>query len=88
MNNLSAKIRGRHVRYRLAGAVSMMTFAVYLFSLRNEFVLWDDEYYVTQNPHIRSFDTAFFRWAFFDFYAANWHPLTWISHALDYAVWG
>ena len=31
---------------------------------------------------------TFFRWSFFDFYAANWHPLTWISHALDYAVWG
>ena len=31
---------------------------------------------------------TFFKWAFFDFYAGNWHPLTWISHALDYAVWG
>jgi tetratricopeptide (TPR) repeat protein len=22
------------------------------------------------------------------FYAGNWHPLTWLSHALDYAIWG
>ena len=49
---------------------------------------WDDDLYILENPHIRSFDPAFFKWAFFDFYAANWHPLTWISHALDYAVWG
>ncbi len=42
----------------------------------------------SENPYIRSLDLAFFKWAFFDFYAANWHPLTWISHALDYAVWG
>jgi Tfp pilus assembly protein PilF len=40
------------------------------------------------NPHIRSLDAAFFKWAFFDFYSANWHPLTWMTHALDYAFWG
>jgi tetratricopeptide (TPR) repeat protein len=22
------------------------------------------------------------------FHAANWHPLTWLSHAIDYAIWG
>ncbi len=61
---------------------------VYLSSLKNDFVGYDDSTYVVDNPHIRSFDLDFFKWAFFDFYAANWHPLTWISHALDYAVWG
>ncbi len=65
-----------------------MTFIVYLAALQNEFVEWDDSQYVFENLHIRSFDLDFFKWAFFDFYAANWHPLTWISHALDYAVWG
>ena len=24
----------------------------------------------------------------FHFHAENWHPLTWISHAVDIAVWG
>jgi hypothetical protein len=61
---------------------------VYLSSLRNDFVGYDDNTYVLNNPHIRSFNPALFKWSFFDFYAANWHPLTWISHALDYAVWG
>jgi tetratricopeptide (TPR) repeat protein len=29
------------------------------------------------------------KWAFTTFYGANyWHPLTWLSHALDYALWG
>ena len=77
-----------HVTYYLAGSVSLVTFAVYLYALQNEFVDWDDGDYVFNNPFIRSFNGAFFRWAFLDFYAANWHPLTWISHALDYAVWG
>jgi lipoprotein NlpI len=31
---------------------------------------------------------AFVKWAFSDFHAGNWHPLTWISHAVDYAIWG
>ena len=77
-----------HFKYRLAGSVSLVTFMVYLAALPNEFVFWDDGWYIFDNPHIRSFDLTFLKWAFFDFYAGNWHPLTWISHALDYAVWG
>ena len=77
-----------HFKYWLAGGVSLATFLVYLAALWNEFVFWDDGWYVFDNPHIRSFDLTFFKWAFFDFYSGNWHPLTWISHALDYAVWG
>jgi hypothetical protein len=76
------------VIYYLAGSVAVITFAVYLASLQNQFLNWDDGTYVVGNPHIRSMNLTFFRWAFLDFYAANWHPLTWISHALDYAVWG
>ncbi|MGC2063252.1 MAG: hypothetical protein WA610_09745, partial [Thermodesulfovibrionales bacterium] len=65
-----------------------MTFALYLFSLQNDFVGWDDGAYVVNNPFIRSLNGSLLKWAFFDFYSSNWHPLTWISHALDYAIWG
>lgn len=75
-------------KYHLAVAVSLITFLVYLKSLKNDFVNWDDPVYVFKNPHIHPINLNFFRWAFFDFYEANWHPLTWISHALDYAIWG
>ncbi len=80
--------RTQYYTYYLACAVSLVTFVVYLTSLRNGFVSWDDSYYVLLNSHIRSFNLHFLRWAFFDFYAGNWHPLTWISHAMDYAVYG
>ncbi len=76
------------LKYVLAAAISLSTFAVYLLSLRNGFVEWDDSTYILENPFIRSFNPSFLKWAFFHFYASNWHPLTWISHALDYAVWG
>jgi tetratricopeptide (TPR) repeat protein len=75
-------------RYYLAAIVSLATLSLYLGALRHEFLLWDDQAYVRDNVHIRSLNWAFLRWACSTFYASNWHPLTWISHALDYAVWG
>jgi Flp pilus assembly protein TadD len=78
----------RFRKYSLAASVAVATFALYLPDLRNGIVYWDDYTYVVANPHIHALDAAFFRWAFFDFYACNWHPLTWISHAVDYAIWG
>ena len=79
----------RNLRYYLAGFIAVITFAVYLASLQNGFIAeWDDGEYVLNNPYIRSINLVFLRWAFFDFHASNWHPLTWISHAADYAVWG
>ncbi|MGD0885104.1 MAG: tetratricopeptide repeat protein [Thermodesulfovibrionales bacterium] len=78
----------RRVPYYLAAFASLATFAVYLTTLRNDFVIWDDNLYVINNLHIRSLDWAFFTWAFSGFHVGNWHPLTWVSHAFDYAAWG
>ena len=80
----------RNVKYLLllALSISLLTYLVYLSSLENEFVEWDDSIYVFRNPHIRSFNLALFKWAFLHFYGSNWHPLVWISHAIDYAFWG
>lgn len=71
-----------------AGSVALITFILYLPVLQNAFIKRDDIPYILANRHIRSFDVALFKWAFFHFYSANWHPLTWIFHALDYALWG
>lgn len=68
--------------------VSLLTIFVYLPSLDNQFVTWDDPEYVYENPYIRVFNFGLIKWAFSTFYFANWHPLTWISHAIDYSIWG
>lgn len=78
----------RYVRFQLAVGIALLTVAVYLPSLRNNFVNWDDDLYVYGNLNIRSLNLAFFRWAFSDYHAGNWYPLTLISHAIDYALWG
>ncbi len=76
------------LKYYLAASIALITFLVYLPSLQNELIQWDDPDYISGNVHIRPLNAAFLKWAFSSFYAANWHPLTWISHAVDYAVWG
>jgi hypothetical protein len=78
----------RKAQYYLAAIIALVTLFVYLPALHNNFVTWDDPIYVSENSSIRSLGGSFFTWAFSDFSSANWHPLTWISHALDYAVWG
>ena len=75
--------------YFTAALVSLLTLIVYLPALRNGFVAgWDDALYVLDNVYIRSLRWEFFRWAAIDASVPYWQPLTWISHAVDYALWG
>lgn len=60
------------------------TFVVYLPVDHHPFVNYDDVVYVVNNAHIQSgLDWDTISWAFTTFYQFNWHPLTWISHAID-----
>jgi tetratricopeptide (TPR) repeat protein len=68
--------------------VSFITILLFLPALQNDFVNWDDNEYVYENTHIRSLDLKSIQWMFTSFHAANWHPLTWLSHTADYAMWG
>jgi len=61
--------------------------AVYNPVIRNGFINFDDLQYITHNPHVTGGLTGeTIRWSFSSFYQANWHPLTWISHALVYQL--
>jgi protein O-mannosyl-transferase len=56
---------------------------------RNEFVSYDDDAYITENAPVRAGLTwATVKWAFATDYDDNWHPLTWLSHALDCELFG
>jgi tetratricopeptide (TPR) repeat protein len=68
-----------------AAAIGLLA---YLPSLGSGFVNWDDEDYVRDNLFLRAINGRFFEWAFTEFHAANWYPLSWLSHAVDLAVWG
>jgi tetratricopeptide (TPR) repeat protein len=56
---------------------------------RNQFINMDDLDYITQNTHVQAGLTwPTIKWAFTTFHAGNWHPITWLSHALDCQVFG
>jgi len=51
------------------------------------FILFDDPLYILDNRVVKEGLTARgLSWAFTSFSAANWHPLTWISHMVDVEV--
>jgi tetratricopeptide (TPR) repeat protein len=61
-----------------------VTLAFYNPIGHNGFTNLDDDLYILDNAHVRAgltWDTV--KWAFTSYDAANWHPLTWLSHALD-----
>jgi len=80
----------------VAFVLAAVTLTLYLPILQHGFVNYDDPDYVTGNVHVQAGLTwSGIVWAFksgFPFtgihYAANWHPLTWISHMLDCQLFG
>ncbi len=49
-----------------------------------QFLHFDDDAYVTANAMVNhGLTVEGWRWAWTSFHASNWHPLTWLSHAVD-----
>ena len=77
-------------RVWLIGCVLFLaTFVVFSRVLLGDFVQWDDNISVYENPHILGLDWARLRWMFSDAsYAMRYKPLTWLAYALIYQVDG
>jgi tetratricopeptide (TPR) repeat protein len=79
-------------RWPVAGLcllLAAMTFGVFGQTLHHQFVNFDDDVYVYDNPMVAPGLThKGLVWAFTSVYAANWHPLTWLSHMLDCQLYG
>jgi hypothetical protein len=73
----------------LSLTLAAATWAIYSPVAHHPFVDFDDQYYVTQNAHVQAgLRWQTFVWSFNAGYAQNWHPLTWLSHALDCQLYG
>ncbi len=69
--------------------LAAITFAVFGQTVRHQFVNYDDDFYVYQNPMVvRGLTWRGVVWAFTQGHSANWHPLTWLSHMLDCQICG
>ncbi len=65
------------------------SFIAYGRILSNGLINFDDDKYITENNHIKSgINQENIKWAFGTVVSANWHPLTLLSHMLDWSLFG
>jgi tetratricopeptide (TPR) repeat protein len=73
----------------IALGLACLTLAAYWGAAANGFVNFDDQGYVTDNPHVlQGLTREGLAWAFSTFTLSNWHPLTWLSLMLDHDLYG
>ncbi|HVM76334.1 MAG TPA: tetratricopeptide repeat protein [Candidatus Saccharimonadales bacterium] len=76
-------------KFTLSLLLVLATVALYNGATRAPFLNLDDVIYVTQNPEVLSgLNRHSLVWAFTTTTAANWHPLTWLSHEVDCQMFG
>ena len=86
---LTAKLTKNQLAALICLALAVVTTALYWPMLHHNFVNFDDDDYITNNSHVKAGLTwAGVAWAFQTGAAANWHPLTWLSHMLDCQLYG
>jgi len=79
----------RHKKILLCLLIALITFLAYLPVKDNGFINYDDEEYVTANKNVQGGLTfRSLQWAFVAMEVGNWHPLTWLSHMVDYDLFG
>jgi tetratricopeptide (TPR) repeat protein len=76
--------------FLIYAALALVTSAAFEPVCKNDFIrLYDDGTYVADNQNVKGgINLKSVRWAFTTLYAANWHPLTWLSHTLDCQIFG
>ena len=85
----SRKIRPAGSVAWICVALAIFTFAVYLQAGNHHFLSFDDNVYVTANPHMTGGLTGKnMLWAFTSTDESNWHPITWLSHLADVQCYG
>ena len=79
----------RHLDLLIYLALFLATFALYAQVRNFDFVNLDDPTYVTNNPHVQQGLTwQGLKWALTSREESNWFPLSWVSHMLDYQLFG
>lgn len=71
----------------LVALIAGVTVVAFIPSLRGEFLNFDDDYNFTSNLHYRGLGPENLRWMFSDA-VGHYMPLTWLTLALDYVLWG
>jgi len=87
--NVNFKLPDRHLKLMIGLLLILAIIVVYRQVVNFDFIGFDDQKYVTENLHVQKGLTfEGIKWAFTTFHSANWHPLTLLSHMLDYNLYG
>jgi hypothetical protein len=75
--------------FLIAVLLTLAVLGTYWPVQKYDFVNFDDDEYVFDNPHVKTGLTLKnIVWAFTKSHSANWHPLTWVSHMVDCELFG
>ena len=69
-------------------ALAAVTLAVFAPALGHGWLDYDDDQNFLRNPHYRGLGAAQLRWMLTGVIMGHWTPVTWLTHGLDYALWG
>ncbi len=67
--------------------VVLITLAAFAPAIQHEFVNWDDQLNFEHNPHARGLSAANLSWMFTTFHLGPYQPLSWLSLAVESALW-
>ena len=89
MDKTAEKKKSDKIVLTICFLLALMVWAVFGQTLRSEFVNYDDDKYVYDNPSIsEGLTPEGVRWVLTHPHGANWHPLTSLSHMLDCQLYG
>jgi protein O-mannosyl-transferase len=71
----------------IPSVLALLTALVFLPTLWNGFVEWDDQVVLYQNQEFRGLTWPHIRWMFSTVLMGHWIPLTWLTYGLDYVIW-
>lgn len=69
-------------------ALVVLTFLVYGGAMQNGVLNWDDNYYITDSAYLKDLSWEGIKGIFAAYLVGNYHPLTLLSYALEYATAG
>jgi len=68
--------------------IIIITFIAYLPSINGDFLNWDDDIYILNNPSLTNLSIENLKSIFSEFYYGLYNPLTNLSWAIDYSLGG
>jgi tetratricopeptide (TPR) repeat protein len=88
MKPSDSTIFAKRVACLLPVLIALAVVVAFWPSLRAEFVNWDDDANFLNNLHFRGLGWPNIRWMFTTVHMSNYQPLSWLTSAVGYSLWG